>query len=361
MSAIWGNNIHFTIFGESHGSAIGGVLDGLPAGITLDMERISDWMKRRAPGNSDLVTPRSESDIPEVLSGIFNGVTTGAPLAFLIRNNNSHSHDYSELKDKMRPSHADYPASLKYKGFQDYRGGGHFSGRLTASLVFAGAVCEQILSKEGIYTAGYIRSIGTVEGGAYSESEMNLSLSEELKGKILPIKDSEKEELARRLILEKKEEGDSVGGVIECQLHGMPGGFGNPFFDSFESMLSHLLFSVPAVKGVEFGTGFEISKMTGSRANDSMELRDGEIRLKTNHNGGITGGITNGMPVLFRVAIKPTPSIAKEQETVDISKMENTVLKVKGRHDPCIVPRAVPVIEACALLCALDALEEAKK
>ena len=357
MSATWGDNVKLTIFGESHGNAIGGVLDGLPPGISLDMDRIQFQMRRRAPGHSQTSTPRKEDDIPEVLSGIFHSKTTGAPLAFMIRNHNTKSKDYEELRTKMRPSHADYGGWVKFKGFNDYRGGGHFSGRITAPLVFAGAVCEQVLQDRGIYVGSFITALG---GVACDKPELPLSkeYAEQLKKETLPIfNENQKHEVLQR-IESVKNEGNSVGGIIECHIHGVPAGLGSPFFDSFESRLSHLLFSIPAVKGVEFGDGFKIAAMTGKEANDPMKIQDGRIKTVTNHNGGIVGGITNGMPVVFRVAVKPTPSIFASQQTIDVLKKENTTLTLTGRHDPVIVPRAIPVVEACALLCTLDALKE---
>ena len=361
MSALWGNNIRFTIFGESHGNGIGGVIDGLPAGITLDMDRILFHMMRRAPGRLSVATARKEADTPEILSGMFQSATTGAPLAFLIRNQNNHSSDYDELRTKMRPSHADYPAWVKYHGWNDYRGGGHFSGRITAPLVFAGAVCEQILEEEGIFVGSYITRLGGIDCGSWGDEPFSKETAELLKKEILPILSEEKQEAVMKRIDDAKKEGNSVGGVIECRIEGAPAGLGNPFFDSFESKLSHLLFSIPSVKGAEFGSGFSISDMTGKEANDPMRIENGKVRTVTNHNGGICGGLTNGMPVIFRTAIKPTASVFCEQETVDVEQMKNTTLTIHGRHDPSIVPRAVPVVEACALLCTLDTLREGSR
>ena len=361
MSAVWGNNLRLTVFGESHGNGIGGVIDGLPAGITLDMERILFQMSRRAPGQGKATTARKESDVPEFLSGVFEEHTTGAPLAFLIRNQNTHSGDYNDLRTKMRPSHADYPAWVKFHGQNDYRGGGAFSGRITAPLVFAGAVCEQVLEKEGIYVASYITRLGGIDCGRWQDETFSKETANALKKELFPILDLSKISAVEARIEEVRQDGNSVGGVIECRIEGVPAGLGNPFFDSFESMLSHLLFSVPAVKGVEFGAGFSISDMTGKDANDAMGMSGDKVVAFTNNNGGICGGITNGMPIVFRTAIKPTPSIAMEQKTVDVSKMENTTLCIHGRHDPVIVPRAIPVIEACAMLCTMDAWLEAKK
>lgn len=354
MSGIWGNNIRISIFGESHGNAIGINIDGLPSGIEIDMDKVMIEMERRAPGKSPLSTPRKEGDIPEILSGYFEGKTTGTPLCAIIRNSNTKSKDYSKLKDVMRPGHADYTGNVRYDGFNDYRGGGHFSGRITAPLVFAGAVCKQILEKKGIVIAAHVNSIGKVKDTGFLESNINEELINTFKGKELPLINQELEDAMRQEILQARNNMDSVGGTIECAVIGVKSGVGNPFFDSVESTLAHLMFSVPAVKGIEFGKGFEMSKMIGSEANDEFYLQGDEIKTKTNNNGGILGGITSGMPVVFNVAIKPTASIFKEQNTVDISKMEETKLSIEGRHDPCIVQRALPVIEAVTAIGILD-------
>lgn len=354
MSGMWGNNIRISIFGESHGNAIGINIDGLPSGIEIDMDKVMIEMERRAPGKSPLSTPRKEGDIPEILSGYFEGKTTGTPLCAIIRNSNTKSKDYSKLKDVMRPGHADYTGNVRYDGFNDYRGGGHFSGRITAPLVFAGAVCKQILEKKGIVIAAHVNSIGKVKDTGFLESNINEELINTFKGKELPLINQELEEAMRQEILQARNNMDSVGGTIECAVIGVKPGVGNPFFDSVESTLAHLMFSVPAVKGIEFGKGFEMSKMIGSEANDEFYLQGDEIKTKTNNNGGILGGITSGMPVVFNVAIKPTASIFKEQNTVDISKMEETKLSIEGRHDPCIVQRALPVIEAVTAIGILD-------
>ena len=357
MSATWGNNLRLTVFGESHGVCIGGVLDGLPPGLEIDMDRVAFQMERRAPGRSEVATLRRETDVPEILSGMFQGKTTGAPLSFIIRNQNTKSNDYDELRAKMRPSHADYTGFVKYNGFNDYRGGGHFSGRVTASIVFAGAICEQLLKKSGIFVGSYVTLLGKIPCDSPGK-EWSSVVAESLKNEVLPIWNENQKRSALERIEAVRAEGNSVGGVIECRMENLPAGLGDPFFDSFESKLSHLLFSIPGVKGVEFGDGFQIAEKTGREANDQMEWKDGRVQTVTNHNGGILGGITNGMPVVFRVAVKPTASIFTEQKTVDVISNENTTLKLKGRHDPTIVPRAVPVVEACALLCAADLLKE---
>lgn len=350
MSGMWGSKIKLSIFGESHGNAIGITIDGLPAGFSIDMDKIMMEMSRRAPGKSSLSTPRKESDIPEILSGYFEGKTTGTPLCAIIRNSNTKSKDYSKLKDVMRPGHADYTGAVRYKGFNDYRGGGHFSGRITAPLVFAGAICKQILEVKGIIVSAHINSIGKIKDCSFLESDISDELLNSFKEKELPLINTKLEDEMRQEILSARSSGDSIGGTIECAILGVSPGIGDPFFDSVESTLAHLMFSVPAVKGIEFGKGFDISKMRGSEANDEYYLENGNIKTKTNNNGGILGGITNGMPIIFNVAIKPTASMFKEQNTVNIVTMEETTLCIEGRHDPCIVQRALPVIEAVAAI-----------
>ena len=350
MSGMWGSKIKLSIFGESHGNAIGITIDGLPAGFSIDMDKIMMEMARRAPGKSSLSTLRKESDIPEILSGYFEGKTTGTPLCAIIRNSNTKSKDYSKLKDVMRPGHADYTGAVRYKGFNDYRGGGHFSGRITAPLVFAGAICKQILEVKGIIVSAHINSIGKIKDCSFLESDISDELLNSFKEKELPLINTKLEDEMRQEILSARSSGDSIGGTIECAILGVSPGIGDPFFDSVESTLAHLMFSVPAVKGIEFGKGFDISKMRGSEANDEYYLENGNIKTKTNNNGGILGGITNGMPIIFNVAIKPTASIFKEQNTVNIVTMEETTLCIEGRHDPCIVQRALPVIEAVAAI-----------
>lgn len=350
MSGMWGSKIKLSIFGESHGNAIGITIDGLPAGFSIDMDKIMMEMSRRAPGKSSLSTPRKESDIPEILSGYFEGKTTGTPLCAIIRNSNTKSKDYSKLKDVMRPGHADYTGAVRYKGFNDYRGGGHFSGRITAPLVFAGAICKQILEVKGIIVSAHINSIGKIKDCSFLESDISDELLNSFKEKELPLINTKLEDEMRQEILSTRSSGDSIGGTIECAILGVSPGIGDPFFDSVESTLAHLMFSVPAVKGIEFGKGFDISKMRGSEANDEYYLENGNIKTKTNNNGGILGGITNGMPIIFNVAIKPTASIFKEQKAVNIITMEETTLCIEGRHDPCIVQRALPVIEAVAAI-----------
>lgn len=358
MSGIWGKNIIISVFGESHGAAIGGVIDGLPSGMDLDIENIKLQMRRRAPGIGDLTTSRQEDDDFEILSGYFNGYTTGTPLSFIIRNKDKKSSDYESIRNIARPGHADYTGRIKYKGFNDYRGGGHFSGRLTAPLVFAGAICSQILESKGIKIISHIKTIGKAEDKSFDFEKIERQIIDKLKNRDLPVICEKKAELMRQEILMGKENEDSVGGIIECAIIGAPAGLGDPFFDSVESKLSHILFSIPAVKGVEFGAGFKISKMKGSQANDEIFIDNGKVITKGNYNGGIVGGITNGMPIIFRVAIKPTSSIGKMQNTIHMEKMEETKISIQGRHDPCIVPRAVPVIEAASAIVIADMLME---
>ena len=358
MSGIWGNKIKISIFGESHGEAIGINIDGLPAGFEIDMDKVFYEMERRAPGRNELSTPRKEKDLPEILSGYFEGKTTGTPLCAIIRNTNTKSKDYSKLKDIMRPGHADYTGHIRYGGFNDYRGGGHFSGRITAPLVFAGAICRQVLENKGILITAHIKSIADIEDKSFLDVDINEEIIQGFKGKDLPLIDQSLNESMRKKILAAKEEFDSVGGTVECAVLGIEPGIGNPFFDSVESTLAHLMFSIPAVKGIEFGRGFDITKMKGSEANDSMYFEQEKVKTKTNNNGGILGGITNGMPIVFNTAIKPTSSILKPQNTVNINTKEDTVLEVNGRHDPCIVQRALPVIEAVTAIGILDLIRE---
>ena len=357
LSGIWGNNIKISIFGESHGRGIGINIDNLPSGFFLDMEEVMKEMKRRAPGKNNLSSERREEDVPEILSGYFEGRTTGTPLCAVIRNNDNKSKDYSKTKDIMRPGHGDYPGFIKYKGFNDYRGGGHFSGRITAPLVFAGAICKQILREEGVEIVAHIQSIGEVKDKSFLDCNLDKELINSLKNEEFPLINKNLEEKMKKEILNAKKEGDSVGGVIECMILGVKAGIGSPFFDSVESTLSHLLFSVPSVKGVEFGRGFNITKMRGSDANDEYYIDEGRVKTKSNNNGGVSGGITNGMPIIFRIAIKPTPSVYKEQNSINISTMEETTLQIEGRHDPCIVQRAVPVIEGVSAIGILDLIK----
>jgi chorismate synthase len=319
--------------------AIGCVIDGLPPGAAIDFAEVDARMDRRAPGRSPLATSRTESDSYEILSGMMNGKTTGAPLAVIIRNENAKSQDYNP--DILRPGHADYTALIKYKGFGDYRGGGHFSGRLTAPVVFAGAVIRQILAQKGIAIGARIYKIFDIADEEMPAPDI-LGLSQDS----FPVKDPEAKAKMQEAILQAKNEGDSLGGVVECVAVNVAAGLGEPFFHSVESRLASLMFSIPAIKGVEFGDGFALAQMKGSQASDALYMENGEICFSANHNGGINGGITNGQPLVCRVAVKPTPTIQKTQKTVNVAKGETVSVTVRGRHDPCIVPRALPVIEA---------------
>jgi len=366
MSSCYGENIHLSIFGQSHSEAIGMTLDGLPAGLKVDLERLNRFLARRAPGNNDLSTPRKESDAPEFLSGIKDGHTCGAPVAAVIRNTNTKSADYSGLKVTPRPGHADYTAEIKYHGSQDHAGGGHFSGRLTAPMCIAGGLCLQFLEQKGIHIFTRIYSIGNIkDSGDFekyireadtSDTELSDNIREELFGKPLPVLDAEKAAQMRELILSEKAVGDSVGGIIECVITGLPAGLGDPMFDGMENRISQAVFAIPAVKGIEFGAGFAASGLRGSENNDPFRMINGRVVTSTNNSGGILGGISNGMPIVFKAAFKPTPSIAKEQQSVDLNLKQDTTVQVHGRHDPCIVPRALPCVEAAAALAVYDAL-----
>ncbi|MCL1881947.1 MAG: chorismate synthase [Oscillospiraceae bacterium] len=329
MASVYGGRLKVQIFGQSHSTAIGAVIDGLPAGIKIDMDKLRAFLKRRAPGQSEISTPRKEVDEPEFLSGLIDDNTTcGAPLSLLIKNTNIRSGDYEELRDIPRPGHADYTAFVKYGEFHDIAGGGHFSGRLTAPLCAAGGICVQILRDMGVTVTSRILQIGSVTDP----------------------------DLFREEILKAKEEGDSVGGVVECTVTGLPAGIGEPMFDGIENCISKAIFGIPAIKGIEFGSGFAGATLRGSENNDSFECENGVIKIKTNNSGGILGGITNGMPIVFRVAVKPTPSIDIEQQSVSLSRIENTTLQIKGRHDPCIVPRVTVCVEAAAAIAVYDGM-----
>lgn len=357
MSGVWGNNLKISIFGESHGAGIGITIHGLPSGINLNLDKISEEMKRRAPGNNKLSTQRKESDIPEIISGYFEGKITGTPLTAIIRNSDTRSKDYGKLKDLMRPGHADFTGNVRYSGFNDYRGGGHFSGRITAPLVFAGAICKQVLEEKGIYIGAHIKSIKDVEDEKFNDINIENKELEAIKSREIPVINENVIDKMKNKILEARQEGNSVGGIVECAVIGIEAGLGDPFFDSVESTLAHLLFSVPAVKGVEFGLGFDSTKLSGLENNDEFYYDGEKVKTKTNNNGGILGGITNGMPIIFSTAIKPTPSVASKQNTINIKDKTNESLIVEGRHDPCIVQRVVPVIEAVTAIGILDLIK----
>ncbi len=356
MASMYGNKIKISIFGQSHSPAIGVTIDGLPAGLPVDMEALNRFLARRAPGQNALSTSRREADAPEFLCGLYEGVTCGAPLTAIIRNTNTRSGDYANLADCPRPGHADYPASVKWNGRQDPTGGGHFSGRLTAPLCIAGGIALQLLAQQGICVGAHVSQIEHVHDTSFDGVNVNVDLLQELREKSFPVVDDGVAPSMEAAILAAKGEADSVGGVVECAAIGVPAGVGDPMFDGLESRLATMLFAVPAVKGVEFGAGFGCASMRGSDCNDPYIIRDGAVRTTSNNNGGILGGIANGMPILVRAAFKPTSSIGIEQDSVSLSRMEPQKLIVHGRHDPCIVLRAVPVVEAAVALALLDAI-----
>jgi len=352
----FGQSVAVTLFGESHGPAIGAVVDGLAPGIPVDEDFIAAQLDLRRPFGK-ISTPRQESDPFRIVSGCFAGKTTGTPLTILIPNGDTKSHDYSKTKDLARPGHADLTAQLKYHGYQDFRGGGHFSGRITAALVAAGAIAIQALERKGITLRSHIRACAGVEDRPFASHEAGLKADfEALRGSKFPVLDEKAGEQMKDRILEAAEQQDSVGGILETAVCGLPAGVGEPWFDTLESLLAHMLFAVPAVKGVEFGTGFDLANMRGSAANDPYRVENGRYVTTSNHNGGINGGISNGMPVLFRCAFKPTPSIFRQQDTVDFAKEENATLTLEGRHDPVIVHRAAVVVDSVTALVLCDVL-----
>ncbi len=348
----WGNKLKISIFGESHGKGLGVVLDGIPSGLFLDMDFIRSEMKRRAPGQNNLSTPRKEADEVEILSGVFNDKTSGTPICAVIRNTDTRSKDYTP--NLLRPGHADFTGFSKYGGSHDFRGGGHFSGRITAGLVFAGAVAKLILKNKSITIGSHIKKIHGISENSFLSTDLTPELLDNLCRKEFPVLDDCVGEKMQAEILDAAASKNSVGGIIECAAVGIDAGYGSPFFASVESLISSLVFSIPGVKGIEFGCGFDFADMYGFDANDQFETDGKTIYTKTNNNGGINGGITNGMPIIFSTVIKPTPSIAKMQDTVDIEKMENVKLEIKGRHDPCIVQRAAVVVEDATALAILD-------
>ena len=347
MSSIFnGCALRLSVFGQSHSEAIGMTLDGIPAGIPLDLDQLQSFLNRRAPGQNDWSTPRKEEDRPEFLAGLKDGKTCGAPITAIIRNHNTRGKDYEQFRVLPRPGHADYTAHLKYSGFQDYYGGGHFSGRLTAPLCMAGGILKQMLAQKGIQCDARILRIGSiVDNSAFVNSVAE---------KDFPVVSDEISESMKSLIADARAEGDSVGGVIECVIRNLPGGLGEPMFDGVENRIAQLAFAVPAVKGIEFGSGFKAAETRGSENNDAFTVSEGRILTETNHSGGILGGITNGMPVVFRVAVKPTPSISRKQKSVNLKTMQEEILQITGRHDPCIVPRAVPAVEAVGAIAVSD-------
>ncbi|MHB1316014.1 MAG: chorismate synthase [Christensenellales bacterium] len=356
MSSSIGKRIHVTVFGQSHGKGIGVVVDGLPPGEPIDISGVNRMLQRRAPGKSPLVTQRKEQDAPVWLSGIENGVTCGAPLCAVIENQDMQSKDYEQLKNTPRPAHADYTADIRFKGFQDARGGGHFSGRLTAPLCIAGAVCKQMLERRGVTIGAHLYSVGSVLDESFHPEKVT---SEDLLAVIqkdFPVISEEAGEKMKSLINEASSRLDSVGGVIECCALNFPAGIGTPMFDGIENRLSAAIFGIPAIKGIEFGAGFASAAMSGSQNNDAFCVENGAVRTRTNNHGGILGGISSGMPIIFRVAVKPTPSIGLRQESVNLGSMQPEALTVQGRHDPCIALRAVPCVESVAAIVLLDML-----
>ena len=351
MSSTYGESLKLSIFGQSHGAAIGMTLDGIPAGLAVDFDKLQTFLNRRAPGQNDWSTPRKEEDRPEFLAGIADGFTCGAPIAAVIHNKNTRSGDYANLKDCPRPGHADYTAQIKYGGFQDAAGGGHFSGRLTAPLCIAGGLCLQWLKELGISIGARIVSVG----GEADDADFDpLDPQLDAVRTDFPVLTQSGAQKMRQKIAAVKAEGDSVGGIIECAVTGLPAGLGEPMFGGVESRLAQILYGIPAVKCVEFGAGHTVSSMLGSECNDAYTMENCSVRTATNHAGGILGGITNGMPVIFRCAIKPTPSISRPQQSISLSQGKEQDLVVKGRHDPCIVPRAAPVVEAAAAIALFD-------
>ncbi len=358
MSSIWGEQIKLSIFGGSHTEGIGVTIDGLPAGEQINLDQVLLQMARRAPGQDPTATTRKESDTPQVLCGLLDGVTTGAPLTAVIENTNQRSRDYSDLKIHPRPGHADYTAWVKYRGYNDVRGGGHFSGRLTAPLVFAGAVARQILERRDILLASHVVQIGeSAKENSFDGVHEDRELLRRLGGEYFPVIDPAAREEMRQIIETARKNADSVGGTVECMIAGMPAGVGEPMFGGVENVISSLVFGIPAVKGLDFGAGFSAAYLRGSQNNDTFYFdKDGKVKTKTNRAGGILGGITTGMPIIFQAAFKPTPSIGQEQDTVNLESRKNAKLVIQGRHDPCIVPRAAPVVEAAAGFACLELL-----
>ena len=353
MSSVYTGNLTVAIFGQSHAPAIGVTIDGLPAGLPVDLDALQQFLRRRAPGQNAWSTPRKEADAPEILCGLSNGRTCGAPLTAIIRNTNTRSGDYDNLRDTPRPGHADYTAQMKFSGAQDVAGGGHFSGRLTAPLCIAGGICLQLLKTQGITVRARIVSVGAVT----DDSPFLSPVGE----KAFPAVSDAAAAAMQAEIAAAHADGDSVGGVIECVVEGLPAGVGDPMFGGLENLISRAVFAIPAVKGIEFGAGFAAARMRGSENNDPFRVENGTVVTETNHCGGILGGISDGMPIVFRAAFKPTPSIARQQRSVSLGQMENKTLVIQGRHDPCIVPRAVPCVEAAAAIAVLDAVMARRK
>ena len=376
MANIFGKNIKIEIFGESHGKGVGCVIDGIPAGVKVDTDYINQFMARRK-SDGVLGTKRVEDDIPEIISGLYNGYTTGSPICVLINNANKNSSSYDYKVVEPRPSHADYTAHIKYSGYADMRGGGHFSGRLTAPIVFAGALCSSVLDSMGITIGSHIAQIGSIQDDFINKVKIDKNTLKNLKNSKIPCLNNDKKELMESEIIKARDAGDSVGGIIECAVVGIEAGIGSPFFYSVESALSQIIMSIPGVKGIDFGAGFDYANMSGSEANDpfyydndelntdkdetSTDYNKKQVKISNNNNGGILGGITTGMPIVFKCVIKPTPSIFIEQDTVNLESHSNVKLSIKGRHDPCIVLRAVPVVEAATAIALLDLINDNRR
>ena len=356
MSSQIGKTLKVSVFGESHGKGIGAVIDGFPAGEAIDMEELLQFMARRRPGRDKTSTARKEDDLPEILSGIKDGVTCGTPIAAVIRNTDQRSKDYKNISHEARPGHADFTGYERYHGFNDIRGGGHFSGRLTAPLVFAGGLCRQYLARRGIYVGAHLESIAGIRDHAFDPCETSEGRILAPENKAFPVIDDMAGEAMREAIEAARLDGDSVGGVVEIMALGMPAGIGSPMFDTVEGRLALGLYGIPAVKGVSFGNGFEAAAIRGSENNDAFYMDGEHVRTETNHHGGALGGITSGMPVIAHVAFKPTPSIAKRQKTIDYVERKDAEIQVQGRHDPCVVIRAVPVVEAVTSIILMDLL-----
>lgn len=352
MSSVIGEKLKISIFGQSHSEAIGVVIDGLPAGIPIDEKELSSFMARRAPGRGAHTTSRIEADTPRFISGVVNGFTCGSPVCAIIENTNTRSKDYSNLRETPRPGHADFTAFVKYGNFHDIRGGGHFSGRLTACLCIAGGICLQYLKNRGIDIAAHALEIAGVSDRPFSPVAPQIDAV--LHNEPISVLDKCAGERMMEEIIKAKNDLDSVGGIVECAITGVPAGVGEPMFGGVENVISRIVFGIPAVKGIEFGAGFSVAKMRGSECNDEFYTDGDTVKTKTNNHGGALGGITSSLPIIFRTAIKPTPSIAKPQQSVSLTAKENKTLEIVGRHDPCIVPRAIPVVEAAAAVAICD-------
>ena len=361
MASSYGKNIRITIFGQSHGKAIGVTMEGLPPGMKVDRDQLQAFLNRRAPGRSEISTARHETDEPDFISGLVGDTTCGAPLTALIWNRDFRPQDYGETNTTPRPGHADWTGHIKYNGFEDPTGGGHFSGRLTAPLCIAGGLCIQLLNRRGVQIGAHVAAIAGIQDAAFDSVSVKAKSFTLMRTMDLPVLDKAAGQHMRQAIADAKAQGDSVGGAIECAVLGLPAGIGDPMMDGLESRIASLAFAIPAVKGVEFGSGFAAAEMRGSQNNDPFILGEGGVKTRTNHCGGILGGISTGMPLIFRVAVKPTPSIALEQESIDWHTGRASTIRVRGRHDPCIVPRAVPCVEAAAAIAVADAMMEQNK